>query len=333
MVPMVLHSTNSRAQPYKITKGVPSTGITATNIRPLTNKDYSNAVEYKPGLPRPLRHYRRGTFTADTFASDPSYANRFVRSAGRSGAMVGIMQDRPGGYHIRTTPPAKGGACDDSCKGIGVVSSWQATRDITTKPVDRTMNPVLCCNAQKNARARTRAASTLTKPTYFSDRRAYLQSRCSTFEQRQFNFERGAGGSLYVAQCRAGSEIYEASRQTFMTSLLIVLWENDWISKEQYDYVLNASPSMEQFVDNVRDLDLEPEQRAQLDAIAARILSNMGAGNIFSIPSLGTCRRVYYKPSNGQYSTQGGVSSSAKVLRTKVNSIECGRECKNTMLL
>ena len=37
------------------------TGITSTHIRPLTNNDVSNSYPTSFGLPRPIKHYRRGT--------------------------------------------------------------------------------------------------------------------------------------------------------------------------------------------------------------------------------------------------------------------------------
>jgi len=36
-------------------------GVTATHIRPLTNRDYGNVFPTGFGLPRPLKQYRKGT--------------------------------------------------------------------------------------------------------------------------------------------------------------------------------------------------------------------------------------------------------------------------------
>ena len=57
--------------------------ITSTNLRPFTNKDITNDVAYKHGLPRPLKHYRLGIINAVTI--DPSAPDAFVR---------GIMENK-----------------------------------------------------------------------------------------------------------------------------------------------------------------------------------------------------------------------------------------------
>lgn len=76
--------------------------ITSTNLRPFTNKDITNDVAYKHGLPRPLKHYRLGIINAvtiDPSAPDAKYLktniDRYVRSS-RSTPLMSLIMDRPG---------------------------------------------------------------------------------------------------------------------------------------------------------------------------------------------------------------------------------------------
>ena len=74
--------------------------VVATNLRPFTNKDPTNDIAYKHGLPRPIKGYRLGYINAVTM--DPSAQgykylqtnmNRYVRSS-RSTNLMALM-DRP----------------------------------------------------------------------------------------------------------------------------------------------------------------------------------------------------------------------------------------------
>ena len=64
--PLGMNSYNNRIPQggYKTWKGngvyQNPIGVVSTNIRPLTNNDYGNVFPSKNGLPRPIKHYRKG---------------------------------------------------------------------------------------------------------------------------------------------------------------------------------------------------------------------------------------------------------------------------------
>ena len=135
--PMGMNSYNNRSSAsgaYKSWKGSKPfnnpVGVTSGNIRPQTNKDYTNNVEYKPGLARPIKHYRRG-IVVSTMDETQSGDTRNVKSASRNLPMVRLLMDTPGGYQIHTDNNT---SCDATCPGTSVISSWQPTTNITIKP-------------------------------------------------------------------------------------------------------------------------------------------------------------------------------------------------------
>ena len=48
-------------------------GITSSNIRPLTNNDAGNVFRTGFGLPRPIKHYRKGKVVPQHFLVDEKY--------------------------------------------------------------------------------------------------------------------------------------------------------------------------------------------------------------------------------------------------------------------
>jgi hypothetical protein len=180
-------------------------GLTATHIRPLTNNDPGNFFPTGFGLPRPMKHYRKGRvipylnsqFQEPTNPDIQRNVNRAVTSSkhvsleGGSG-MIFQMMGTPGSFLVKDNDPET--IMDEDCKvcnGVGVVSSWYPINNLTEKPQQDVTNPLLCCNAQRKARQRVLPTSTLVKKNYFQTNYMYLYNRCQTFQQRQFNFVYG----------------------------------------------------------------------------------------------------------------------------------------------
>ena len=76
--------------------------LTSANLRPFVNKDVTNDVAYRHGLPRPMKHYRLGVINAvtiDPSNSDANYLttniNRYVRSS-RTAPLLSLTMERPG---------------------------------------------------------------------------------------------------------------------------------------------------------------------------------------------------------------------------------------------
>ena len=112
-------------------KGVYSNpvGVTATHIRPLTNNDPGNVFPTGFGLPRPLKHYRKGTVIpvqVPILTEDPNNpgkyveqslieynVNRSVKSSigsslggGNGGTgLISQLNDMPGSFIVKNNDP------------------------------------------------------------------------------------------------------------------------------------------------------------------------------------------------------------------------------------
>lgn len=201
-------------------------GVTASHIRPLTNNDPGNVFQTGFGLPRPMKHYRKGRvipaepITAnDLIAKDPynqnieiiinqtgliNYnMNRMVKSSkgpslgGGAGGrgLLNQMLDTPGSYLVKQNMPNEVSgttALDNECKtceGVGIVASYYPnTTYLTDNPEKTTQTPKFCCNEERKARRRVVYANTNLKKNYYTTHKQYLQNRCQTYEQKAFNF-------------------------------------------------------------------------------------------------------------------------------------------------
>jgi len=201
-------------------------GTAAGHIRPLTNNDPGNNFQTGFGLPRPIKHYRKGRVipaqpiegVPNTIVESPrgdtilnidqngliNYnMNRFVKSSkgtslgggfGGSG-LLNEMQDKPGAYIVKLNPPNEVDGVSQlnedckTCEGVGIVASYKPNNfNLLENPEPNTTNRVLCCNQEKNARQRVVYASTNLKKNYYTTTKQYLQNRCKTFDQKAFNF-------------------------------------------------------------------------------------------------------------------------------------------------
>ena len=105
-------------------------GITAGNIRPLTNNDPLNNSNVGFGLPRPIKHYRKGRSINSN--------NGVASSTG--GSLIKQMIDNPGGYNIflntvnETSNIINLNNNCNTCAGIGVISDWMPITNLTEKP-------------------------------------------------------------------------------------------------------------------------------------------------------------------------------------------------------
>ena len=160
--------------------------ITSTHIRPFTNKDITNSSYIGFGLPRPIKHYRRGRHV-----TNENINNREVKSSkgsslgGGSGGLglIGNLISNPGSFITKNsvydlnTPNTD---CVD-CNGIKLSSNWYPDSKTT---ICRTN----LCNPEKKAIRRILPASTIVKKDYSQTHSAYLYNNCQTFKQREFNF-------------------------------------------------------------------------------------------------------------------------------------------------
>jgi len=172
---------------YKTWKGdglfrIP-TALTAGNVRPQINKDYTNLDTYKQGSSRPIRHYRRGF--RDTSSSTSGVS------------MLSQIQDTPGQYVMQDKS-------NIPCTGIQFLSSYTPQTDLTNNPTPNTVT------AEQKALRMVRSASTNINKDYYTTHAQYMQNRCQTYEQKIFNFAEQQGAKpgspeslsyTYYAQC------------------------------------------------------------------------------------------------------------------------------------
>jgi hypothetical protein len=240
-------------------------GITAGTIRPLTNNDPTNNFETGFGLPRPIKHARKGrSFNVLTYDPETDTfieTNRSVKSS-NGGAMIKQMIDNPGSFSISQNTPNEDNNINklnndcNNCVGIGVISSYYPnTSYLTENPEPSSQTSSFCCNEERKARRRALPCSTKLKKNYFTTLQQYRENRCQTYEQRAFNF---LNNSALVPDAKPGSALALSNT-----------------------YVANCQPD-----------------------------------------SPHNCKLVVYKPNNPQYAQQGAVSSSTRLLKLNVTTIE-----------
>jgi len=184
---------NNRKQGYKSWKAQIPVGMTAGTVRPLTNNDSTNTFKTGFGLPRPIKHARKGMgFNYNVMMADPNNPSGYVEvsvnrtsKTQRSGTLVKQMIDTPGGFSVFKERNAQE---NDACKGICIVSVKTPTY-LTENPNASTQTTTWCCNAEKKARRRSMYASTILKKNYYTTLQQYRENRCQTFDQRAFNFQ------------------------------------------------------------------------------------------------------------------------------------------------
>ena len=336
-------------------------GITATNVRPFTNNDIGNFFPTGFGLPRPIKHFRKGTvipvhsnisnLSEEQTRMIEHNVNRAVKTSNGSATMVSQLMDTPGGFAVKENKDSVFNECT-SCQGIQMVSDWQPIENLTEKPQANSTNSLLCCNEQKKARRRALPTSTNVKKNYYQTMDAYLYNRCQTFQQREFNFVSGPvdnnilniikkypfvnekvlefakPGSplslvnLYVAQCNPTATIEQGVEIAFITAITNSMIQQSLISPEQYElFVKNNPTSIQDFVYLLKTI--LPNNKSELAiSYLYEIASNPYNGQLISGPSNQKgCKQVYYKPNNPQYAKQGSVSSSTRILKLNVDTI------------
>ena len=222
-------------------------GTAPGHIRPLTNNDPGNVFQTGFGLPRPIKHFRKGRvipvqpITANNLTGKDPYnnnininineaglinynMNRFVASSkgsslgGGAGGrgLLNEMIDNPGSFIIKQNTLNENGHFNDlqqdckTCEGIGIISSYYPNNTyLTENPEPNTMNPILCCNEQYKAKRRAIYASTNLKKNYYTTHKQYLQNRCKTYDQKVFNFQQPRPVEITNALLQSGVTLAE----------------------------------------------------------------------------------------------------------------------------
>lgn len=195
-------------------------GSASGHIRPLTNKDPGNIFQTGFGLPRPIKHFRKGRIIMSPPVNNVENINeanlieyninRFVKSSksttlGGYSGLINDMIDKPGAYIVKQNTvydDTLKNMCEN-CNSIGVVVNYQPNTFYSVEtPNLTTTNKILCCNQEQKAKRRSLYASTNLKKNYYTTSKQYLQNRCKTYEQKSFNFMynkiNNSGGIYYT---------------------------------------------------------------------------------------------------------------------------------------
>lgn len=287
--------------------------------------------------------------------------NRAVKSSngsslggGNGGSgLISQMIDRPGSFIVKDNNEINetnriDKECDN-CNGVAIVSDWMPINNLTEKPQANVTNPLLCCNQQRKAIQRVLPTNTNVNKNYFQTTYMYLYNRCQTFKQRQFNFVSGSidkeieklflaypfvtakileyskpGDPLsiinqYVAQCNPNFIVERSVESGFIYNISKLLFDNGYLLEDEYNLIINNTDiNVQQFISLMKDI-LTTEEYATVVDYLYQIASNP---YINSSPSNQKgCSQVYYKPNNPQFAKQGGVSSSTRILKLTVDTI------------
>jgi len=356
--PLGMNSWNNRLPQggYKTWKGSGPyqnpIGVTSTNIRPLTNNDYGNVFPTGFGLPRPIKHYRKGTVTKTDVNDELIKYNldRNVKSSvgaslgGGSGGwgMISQVIDNPGSTSVKENLTPNSQDVFKTCDGIKIISDWYPINNLTEKPQQNVTNPILCCNQQRKAKRRVLGANTNVKKNYFQTTYMYLYNRCQTFQQREFNFLNGPVNShvaqlinnnpnlayklltnvkpgeplsiynQYVAQCNPNFTIQQGLELNFIEVVSGSLLNNGYITIDEY-YLLIESKNISSFLESIKQYITED--------IYNNIIYDFETISKETLTNLKGCSQVYYKPNNPQFANQGAVSSSTRILKLNVDTI------------
>lgn len=337
-------------------------GISASHIRPLTNNDSGNVFPTGFGLPRPIKHYRKGRVipVPSIIVQDPNNPqqymetslinynlNRIVKSStgaslgGGSGGLglLNQMLDNPGGYIVKQNLPNEINNITQlnqdcrTCEGVGIVASYYPnTTYLTENPEANTQNQVLCCNAQKKARRRVLPASTNLKKNYYTTHTQYMQNRCQTYEQKAFNFQTNTPNSVnvkpgsplallntYFANCQPNGEIYEATEIGLINKMLSIMGSQSILTPTQIaDFEALNNYTFDSLFNYLKGLN-----NAEAITFFIDFINNPYYGVPFAGPNNPVgCKLVVYKPNNPQFAKQGSVSSSTRMLKLNVNTIQ-----------
>ena len=128
--------------------------------------------------------------------------------------------------------------------------------------------------------------------------------------------------NYYVANCNPNSEIEIGALIAELNGIVEVLYRKHVIDQNDVANFkkLNISSfqTFEQFI-----LSLTDDKKKIAILTISEILTNTNNLSLLEGPSNPKgCSRVYYKPNNPQYAQQGAVSSSTRILKLNVTTIE-----------
>ena len=349
-------------------------GNTAKDIRGFTNKDYTNDMPAPFGKARPIKHFRKGRIIPNYIEiANPDNKNEFltidynemrnVRSSVLN-KMISQMLWLPGSYSV---VPNKINEINNeifasekckNCIGTSIVSNYSPITNLTEKPEENVTNKILCCNEEYKAKKRVLAANTISEPNYYTGNFQYLQNRCQTFKQRQFNFIKGTeltndiikkiissiylnpntidalietskpGSPLsyfnqYVGQCFCNGAILETTIINIIYEFILGMLNKGLINSNEYNLLNSLQFKTIQNLTKFIYSNFQINKSNILNNYIYDVIKNNKLLNelIEGPTNASICGKVYYKPNNYQFATQGAVMSSTQILKKNYETI------------
>lgn len=188
-------------------------------------------------------------------------------------------------------------------------------------------------------------ASTNLKPNYYNSHYQYLQNRCQTYQQKSFNFtsplekayaietnnekrlnaKPGSALALtntYIANCYPNIDELIYSENNIVNNIYLLLKDQNLLSEEDINRYnatyINKIYLMNEYISSIAN----EENKITSYRIFYDYINNPYIGVPINGPSNPRgCKLVIYKPSNPQFATQGGVSSSTQLLKLTTDTI------------
>lgn len=295
----------------------------------------------------------------ELLVSDPLVAynlNRDVKSSygsslgGKNGGLVSHLMDSPGGYIIKNNNPTSTVDIDcRQCHGISIVDNTLPIPSLTETPEPNTETRELCCNEQRKAVKMTLPVKTMLSKKYYQTTYAKLYNRCKTFQQNQYNYLTGSDPGImdvlssepsislqllkqikpgsplatqfmfqYKGQCNPNFVVEQAAIDTYLEGLSKELYDTNILTYEQYQLLVSTSyTNIQEYIYTLSNT-VPYQQYLQIANVIYTSASSLLVPNVNTATP---CGKVTYKPNNYKYSKQGAVSSSDRILRLNVETI------------
>lgn len=274
--------------------------------------------------------------------------------------LINQLMDSPGCYLVKQNPLNEinetlelNKVCA-TCEGVGIVDNYYPNNKYyTDNPNITTTNPPLCCNEQRKAIRRVLPASTNLKKNYYTTLQQYRQNRCQTYNQRIFNFQTNdtlkytdpnllntngleletiskfskPGDPLsllnfYVANCYPNGEIFQTSEIFLIDSFVLILKNKNLLTTQQIEEFYQAKIITLDQLNKYILFQLPEENKVAILAVLEEFIYNPYYGVPIEGPTNPKgCKLVVYKPNNYQFAKEGAVSSSTRILKLNVDTI------------
>ena len=273
--------------------------------------------------------------------------------------LINQMMDTPGSYLVKQNSPDELNGTTQldktciTCEGVGIVDNYYPNNTyLTNNPSYSTTNPPLCCNEQRKAIRRVLPASTNLKKNYYTTLQQYRQNRCQTYNQRVFNFQSNAllnnsdsnpninnyeletiskfskpGDPLsylnmYFANCYPNGEILQTAEINLIDSFILILKNKNLLTTQEIDDFYKAKIITLAQLNEYLQSNLSEVNKVEILLLLEEFIYNPYYGVPIEGPTNPKgCKLVVYKPNNYQFAQQGAVSSSTRILKLNVDTI------------